>query len=98
MLLAGSAVFQHLILLEKSDLDVYISTCFLGSSKKNIMELSQEISNRTITDILLLDLGQNVDELGSADSYLKKSSDTFVKPMIVGEIIGANFITMVGSQ
>ena len=62
------------------------------------MELSQDISNRTITDILLLDLEKNVDEHGSAESYLKKSSDTFVKPMIVGGIIGANFITMVGSQ
>ena len=39
-----------------------------------------------------------MDEVGSADSYPKKSYVMFVKTITVGEIIGANFITLVGAH
>ena len=77
-----------------SDLDNYISTVFLGSSKTNIMELFQYISSRTITDLLITDSVQNMDGPGSAES----SYGTFFKTIIVGGIIGATFITLVGAH
>ena len=39
-----------------------------------------------------------MDEPGSAESYLKKSDGTSVKQIIVGGIIGANFITVIGDH
>ena len=62
------------------------------------MEIFQDISSRIITDLLLQDSGRNVDEPGSANSYIKKNDGKFVKPIIVGGIIGANFITLVGDH
>ena len=75
-----------------SDLDNYISTVFLGSSKTNIMELFQYISSRTKTELLLLYSYRNLDKPGSADSYLNKSYGAFVKTMIIGGIIGTNLL------
>ena len=60
------------------------------------MELFQDISSRTITEILRTDSGRDMGEPGSDDSYLNKSDVTLVKPIIVGGIIGANFINLVG--
>ena len=40
---------------------------------------------------------RNVDEPGSYYSYIKSDS-TFFKPIIVGGIIDANFITLVGAH
>ena len=45
VLLTGSDVSLRSIILEILDLDVYISTAFLGSNKKNIMVLFQEFSS-----------------------------------------------------
>ena len=39
-----------------------------------------------------------MDNPGSAESYLKKSEGTFIKRIIVGGIIGADFITMVDAH
>ena len=74
---------------------VYIFTAFLGSSKINIMELCQEISSRTITDVLLPYSGRDVNKTGSYDSFINKIDGTFVKPIIVHGIIGSTFITLV---
>ena len=70
----------------------------LGLSKTNIMELFQEVSSRTITELLLPDSDQNMDEYGSAESFLNKSDAMFVKPIIYGGIIGATFITLVDAH
>ena len=51
-----------MILLETSDLDIYIYSSFLGLSKTNLMELFQEILSRNIDDLLLPDSDRNVDE------------------------------------
>ena len=63
--------------METSDLDVYIPTAFLGSFKTNLMGFFQKILGRTITDLLLLDSGLNVDEPGSADSNFSKIDEMF---------------------
>ena len=62
------------------------------------MEIFQDISGVTITNLLLPYSLWNVDEPGSAESYLKKSDGTFVKLIIVGGIIGTTFITLVGAH
>ena len=54
--------FSTLDILEMSDLDVYISTAFLGSYNTDLMEIFQEISSRTITELFIPDPGLNVDE------------------------------------
>ena len=81
-----------------SDLDFYISTAFLGLSKTNTMGFFQYISSRSITDLLIIYLVQNVYKSVLAYFYLNKSDGTFFKPIIVGGIIGANFITHFGSH
>ena len=96
--LTGGAVFQHSMILEMSDLDVYISKTFLVSSKTNLTELFQDISIRTIIYPLLPYSVRNVDGPGSDDSYLKKSYGTFVRPIIFGGIIGTNCITLFGDH
>ena len=62
------------------------------------MELFQDISSITITELLLPDSGRDVDEPSSPESYLNKRYGTFVKAIIVCGIIGATFITLVGDH
>ena len=67
--------FSTLDILEMSDLDVYISTAFLGPYNTDLMELFQEISSITTTELLLPESVRNVYETGSADSSYCKFSD-----------------------
>ena len=58
------------------------------------MELFQDISSKTINELLLPYSSRNMDEPGSADWR----NGAFSKQIIVGGTIGATFITLVGAH
>ena len=98
MLFTGSAIFPTLnTFVNVRPLCLHIYSIFRIVQDKYHGTLSG-ISIITITDLLLTNSGRNLDEPGVAYSYLNKIDDTFIKPIIVGGIIGYTFITMVGDH
>ena len=67
-------------------------------SKKNLIELFKDIYSITIPDLLLPCSGRDVDYPVSVDLYIKKSCDTFVKPIMVGVSIDATFTNLVAAN